>query len=70
MTQRTLDKKKIARQDFVDNEIFDLIRKILPEKNTIDWDIEMIGTIREAIREQVVNQKKIMNEQQFYPYLS
>ena len=64
-----LTKKQIERQDFVDNQIFELMQKLLPESRTIEWDIEAIGEIRDAIRAQIVNKKRIINEAQFYPYL-
>ena len=64
-----LTKKQIKRQDFVDNQIFELIQKLLPASKTVEWDIEAIGEIRDAIRAQIVNKKRIINEAQFYPYL-
>ena len=44
-----LTKKQIERQDFVDNQIFELIQKLLPSSKQIDWDIEAIGAVRDAI---------------------
>lgn len=64
-----LTKQQIERQDFVDNQIFELIRKLLPSSKKIDWDVEAIGAVRDAIREQIVNKQKLMSETQFYPYL-
>ena len=37
-----LTEKQIKRQDFVDNEIFELIQRLAPSAK-IDWDIEMIA---------------------------
>ena len=34
---------QIKRQDFVDNEIFDLVKQLVPSEREIDWDIEMIA---------------------------
>ena len=62
-----LTKQQIERQDFVDNQIFELIQKLLPSKK-IDQDIEIIGAVRDAIRKQIVD-KKFMSEKDFYPYL-
>ncbi|MDP3899789.1 MAG: hypothetical protein Q8Q23_01780 [bacterium] len=45
---RTLTKKELERQDFVDNEIFDLIQKLVFDKK-LDWNIEIIGGARDAI---------------------
>lgn len=64
-----LTKKQIERQDFVDNQIFELIQKLLPPSKKMDWDIEIIGAVRDAICEQVVDKQKIMSEGRFYPYL-
>ena len=64
-----LTKKQIERQDFVDNQIVELIQKLLPASKMIDWDIEAIGAIRDAIRAQVVDKKGVTSEAKFYPYL-
>lgn len=63
-----LTKQQIERQDFVDNQIFELIKKLVPYSRKIDWDIETIGAIRHAIGIQIVD-KKFMSEKDFYPYL-
>ena len=64
-----LTKKQIKRQDFVDNPIFELMQKLLPASKTVEWDIEAIGEIRDAIQAQVIGKKVVINEKQFYPYL-
>ena len=66
---KTLTKRQVERQDFVDNEIFELLQKLLPPSKTMKWDIEAIGAIRDAIREQIVDKQKLMSESQFYPYI-
>jgi tRNA uridine 5-carbamoylmethylation protein Kti12 len=66
---KTLTKRQIERQDFVDNEIFELLQKFLPPSKTMKWDIEAIGAIRDAIQEQIVDKQKLMGEVQFYPYI-
>lgn len=55
------------RQDRVDNAIAQLIEEITPI-GYFRWDMEIIGEVRDVIMEYVVNQKKWMTEQQFYPY--
>lgn len=62
-----LTKQQIERQDFVDNQIFELMQKLLPPSKQIDWDIEAIGEIRDAIRKQIVDKQKLMSELKFYP---
>ncbi len=54
---------------FVDNQIFELLQNFLPPSKKIEWDIEVIGTVRDAIQEQIVYKQKIMSEGQFYPYI-
>ena len=64
-----LTKQQIERQDFVDDNIFELLQKFLPQSKIMKWDIETIGAVRDAIREQIVNKQRIMSEERFYPYL-
>lgn len=64
-----LTNKQIARQDFVDNQIFELIQGLAPSVRKVEWDIEMIGEVRESIRKWVVEELKISDEMRFYPYL-
>ena len=63
-----LTKKQIKRQDFVDNEIFELIQRLMPSVK-IKWDIEVIGNIRDSMRIQIVDKQKLTSETKFYPYL-
>lgn len=62
-----LTKKQIKRQDFADNEIFELLENLSGKK--LEWDIEAIASVRETIREYVVSNKNLMTEMEFYPYL-
>lgn len=63
-----LTEKQIKRQDFVDNEVFELIQRLAPAAK-IKWDIEMIGSVRNSIQIQLVDKQKLMSEAKFYPYL-
>lgn len=63
-----LTEQQIKRQDFVDNAIFGLINELLPSDKEVEWDIEAIGEIRDAILSQLVKRGLCM-EQEFYPYL-
>jgi hypothetical protein len=58
---------QIRRQDFVDNEIYDLVKRLIPPAREIEWDIEMIGDIRDTIQHWLVDQYKIVDEFEFYP---
>jgi hypothetical protein len=40
--------EQIKRQDFVDNEIYDLVKRLVPSKRAIEWNIEMIADIRDT----------------------
>jgi len=51
MTQLT--KRQIDRQDFVDNQIFELINNLIPPSKRIEWDIELIGNIRESFYKEI-----------------
>jgi hypothetical protein len=58
---------QIKRQDFVDNEIYDLVKRLNPSTREIGWDIEMIADIRDTIQHWAVDKYKIVDELEFYP---
>ena len=58
---------QIKRQDFVDNEIYDLVKRLISSEKEIDWDIEIIGEIRDIIQHWLVDKYKIVDELEFYP---
>jgi len=60
-------KDQIKRQDFFDNEIYDLVKRLVPSKREIGWDIEMIGDIRDTIQHWLIDQYKTVDELEFYP---
>lgn len=66
---KELTEEQIKKQDSVDNAIYQLIREINPVDKEIAWDIEMIGEIRDVVREWMVERLKITYEQNFYPFL-
>jgi hypothetical protein len=43
-----LSEDQINRQDFVDNQIYDLVKRLIPSAREIEWNIEMIGDIRDT----------------------
>jgi hypothetical protein len=65
----TLNESQIARQDFVDNAIFSLIQSLNTTDKEINWDIEMIGEIRDVLTEWFVRRLGVTVEQTFYPYV-
>ncbi len=66
---KELTDKQIDRQDFVDNAIFSLIRSVNPSNKEIEWDIEIIGEIRDVVKEWLIIKLRITEEQEIYPSL-
>ncbi len=64
---QNLSDEQLKRQDFVDNGIFDLVKRLIPSKREIEWDIEMIGDIRDTIQHWLVDRYKMVDELEFYP---
>jgi len=64
---QNLSKDQIKRQDFVDNQIYDLVKRLIPSTREIKWDIEMIADIRDTIQHWLVDQYKIVDELEYYP---
>ena len=64
-----LSNDQIDRQDAVDNVIFELIQSIHPSTSEIGWNIEMIGDIRNCLKEWIVDRYELCDEQSFYPYI-
>jgi len=64
---QNLSEGQLRRQDFVDNEIYDLVKRLVPSKREIDWNIEMIADIRDTIQHWLVDRHKIVDELEFYP---
>ncbi len=67
MSIRKLTEKQIARQDFVDNKVYELINALLPKSKQLDWDIEIIAGVRDTIYDEVSRKVEGMNERRFYP---
>lgn len=63
-----LKREQIQRQDFVDNAIHDLMNEVNPREDPIPWDIEMIASVREALRQVIVERLRLCDEMTFYPY--
>jgi len=58
---------QIKRQDFVDNNIYELVNQLVPSEKKIEWNIEMIGDIRDTIQHWLVDRYQIVEELEFYP---
>lgn len=65
MTQEQMD-----RQDKVDVEIFSMLKNIIPNElnqEELEWDIELIGEIRDIAQKYFLEHGIIENEEEFYP---
>jgi len=71
---------QIDQQDAVDNACFNLIREMAGEdpsaddiakgdQGGIEWDMELISIVREAVQEVVCDRLKIMSPMVFYPWI-
>jgi hypothetical protein len=68
VNMQNFSEDQIKRQDFVDNQIYDLVNLLIPSTREIEWwDIEMIADIRDTIQHWLVDRYKIVNELEFYP---
>jgi len=43
------------------------VKRLIPSTKEIEWNIEMIGNIRDTIQHWVVDKYKIVEELDFYP---
>jgi hypothetical protein len=64
-----LTKAQIERQDFVDNAIYSLLHYVNSSEARVEWNIEMIGDIRDRIHYWLVDYYKLTDEMTFYPYV-
>ena len=64
-----LTDEQIARQDLVDNAIFNLLNEINPTKVELDWNIELIGNVRDCIQKEF-EERNICSTQDFYPEIA
>jgi len=78
MDSKELTDAQINRQDEVDNDIYNLIINLDPykvegEESKIDWDIQMIGEVRDALFEVYRSLHPNIPEDElemlFYPYI-
>jgi hypothetical protein len=67
VNMQNFSEDQIKRQDYVDNEIYDFVKRLNPSTRGIDWDIEMIADIRDTIQHWLVDRYKIVDELEFYP---
>jgi len=63
-----LTQKQVDRQDFVDNVIHGMLCRLAGEPD-LAWNIEHIGTIRDAARDIICGDLALKTEMEFYPYI-
>lgn len=65
-----LTREQLQRQDFVDNRIFELLQSVHPSSRQLNWNIEMIGDVRDVLETWIVQHLGYCTSQAFYPYLT
>jgi hypothetical protein len=61
---------ELEQQDLIDNACYELITQFCPNGlKDVEWNIQHISKIREALQEVIVDDMKLMTEQEFYPYI-
>ena len=63
-----LTSAQLERQDIVDSQIFELLQELVPSGLVLEWDIELIGEVRDVIQDEFVK-RGWCTEQEFYPYI-
>lgn len=74
MSEQGLTQAQLDRQDEVDAVCFNFILQLSGEQSTdaggkIEWDMETIQAVREAVQEVIVDKLHLMTEMEFYPYI-
>ena len=62
-----LTNAELERNDLVHNEIFELINRLNPKGTELEWDMEIIGEVSDAIEDYLVA-KGICTAMEFSPY--
>jgi hypothetical protein len=72
----SLTDAQVERQDEVDNACHRLLNELAAASQVahhgndlVEWDIEHISAIREAVQEVLVDKLHLMTELEFYPYI-
>ena len=69
-TGRELTDEEIKRIDFVQNETFEYLKRLLPadKAKKLEFDTDMLTYIAESVAE-VFDEKGLMSESECYPYV-
>lgn len=64
---KELTRQQLERQDFVDNEIRELLGR-LGDCDSLNFSMASIGEIRDFIAKSICRDHRLMSEQDFYPF--
>jgi len=64
-----LTKEQLERQDFVDNQIYNLMLRLNPTNENLNWNIEFISRIRNEVQDIFNTDLKLCDENSFYPFI-
>lgn len=64
--RNNMKQAQIDRQDFVDGAIYSLVNKLIPSGKEMDWDIEVIGEVRDVIQSRLI-ERGLCTAEEFYP---
>ena len=68
--ERELTDGEIVRIDEVHNTIHDMIAQLAgADPETLEWDIELIGSISDLVEDAVCDKWKLMTRHEFCPYI-
>jgi hypothetical protein len=62
-----LTKNQIERQDLVDDKCYELLVELAGKE--LIWNIEQIYKVRQSVQSVIVDDLKLMTENEFYPYM-
>jgi hypothetical protein len=66
---KELTDKEVERIDFIQNETFEYLKRLLPEDKAakLEWDVDMLTYIIESA-EEVLEERGLCTPEEFYPY--
>lgn len=64
-----LTDEQIARQDYIENEVYELIQRLNPTTKPVKRDMQMISDILDTVEHWFVNRLYLCSARNFYPYI-
>jgi hypothetical protein len=68
--EKELTKAELEQQDFIDSSIMELINKVNPTENVIDYNGHIVGKVRDTLIEIFTKDLSLCTERELYPYIS